>query len=150
MPRVGSRRTRMAMRPIVFFIFFLLIPIISKIYAEINLAGAPRPVQARLCPKGVSCHLIRGFSTVACVYIPGENPCQERLGFRFVSPLVSPARKLAPHPPSLFSPFSRETVPAQSSTDFLTHTLRLWQKKGAVPAALRRAFGRTPPRLGVT
>src|SRR4030042_1955564 len=45
----------------------------------------------------------------------------------FVSPLVSPARKLAPHPPSLFSPSSRETVPAQSSTDFLTHTLRLYQ-----------------------
>jgi hypothetical protein len=45
----------------------------------------------------------------------------------FVSPLVSPARKLTPHPPSLFSPFSRETVPAQSSTDFLTHTLRLYQ-----------------------
>ena len=46
-------------------------------------------------------------------------------GMGFVSPLVSPARKLTPHPPSLFSPFSRETVPAQSSTDFLTHTLRL-------------------------
>jgi hypothetical protein len=45
----------------------------------------------------------------------------------FVSPLVSPARKLASHPPSLFSPYSRETVPAQSSTDFLTHTLRLYQ-----------------------
>src|SRR4030043_2139551 len=79
-----------------------------------------------------------------------QASCQKRLGYGFVSPLVSPARKLAPHPPSLFSPFSRETVPAQSSTDFLTHTLRLWQKKGAVPAALRRAFGRTPPRLGVT
>ena len=47
----------------------------------------------------------------------------------FVSPLVSPARKLASHPPSLFSPFSRETVPAQSSTDFLTHTLRLYHLK---------------------
>jgi hypothetical protein len=46
-------------------------------------------------------------------------------GMGFVSPLVSPARKLAPHPPSLFSPFSRETVPAQSSTGFLTHALRL-------------------------
>jgi hypothetical protein len=46
----------------------------------------------------------------------------------FVSPLVSPARKLASHPPSLFSPFSRETLPPQSSTDFLTHTLRLYRR----------------------
>ena len=57
----------------------------------------------------------------------------------FVSPLVSPARKLASHPPSLFSPFSRETVPAQSSTDFLTHTLRLYHKN-RVPS--KNASGR--------
>jgi len=68
----------------------------------------------------------------------------------FVSPLGSPARNLAPHPPSLFSPFSRETVPAQSSTDFLTHTLRPGQQERPVPARLRLFFG-TPtlfkPRL---
>src|SRR4030042_4290162 len=52
----------------------------------------------------------------------------------FVSPLVSPARKLAPHPPSLFSPYSRETMPAQSSTDFLTHTLRLCHLKNWMPS----------------
>jgi hypothetical protein len=60
----------------------------------------------------------------------------------FVSPLVSPARKLAPHPPSLFSPFSRETVPAQSSTDFLTHTLRLYYKNAA---ALEKCFVKAEP-----
>ena len=60
----------------------------------------------------------------------------------FVSPLVSPARKLAPHPPSLFSPSSRETKPAQSSTDFLTHTLRLYHKK---LGALEKHFGKAEP-----
>ncbi len=45
------------------------------------------------------------------------------LGFR--SPLVSPASKLAPTQPSLFSRLARETVPAQASTGFLTPAPRL-------------------------
>ena len=65
------------------------------------------------------------------------------LGMGFVSPLVSPARKLAPHPPSLFSPFSRETMPAQSSTDFLTHTLRHYHNK---LVCLENVSGRLNPR----
>ena len=56
-------------------------------------------------------------------------------GLGFVSPLVSPARKLAPTHPSLFSPFGRETVPAQSSTGILTQHPRLF------PRGLRAATG---------
>jgi hypothetical protein len=44
----------------------------------------------------------------------------------FVSPLVSPARKLAPTQPSLFSRFAQETVSAQASTGFLTQAPRLF------------------------
>jgi hypothetical protein len=92
--------------------------------------------------------------------VNGKSGADKAQGMGFVSPLVSPARKLAPHPPSLFSPFSLETVPAQSSTDFLTHTLRLicWvgdRKKGfcsrhdliflggytRIEARKRRSFG---------
>jgi hypothetical protein len=55
----------------------------------------------------------------------------QRLGHGIVSPFVSPARKLTPTPPSLFSPLGRETLPAQSSTDFLIHARRLGQQNGS-------------------
>src|SRR5512136_1330217 len=55
-------------------------------------------------------------------------PPPSRLGFGFVSPLVSPARKLASTHPSLFSPFGRETMPAQSSTGFLAQHPRLFPR----------------------
>src|SRR4030042_2953432 len=68
MPREGSKTTRMAARPIVFFIFFLLRPIPSKIYAKMGLARQQGPSWARLCPKGAHCHLFRGFP-LRIVYI---------------------------------------------------------------------------------
>src|SRR4030067_165983 len=76
-PRVGSKRTRMAARPIVFFIFFLLRPIISKIYAKMDLAWAAGPAGARLCPKGVSCHLIWGIPRGLCLY-PRRKPLSRK------------------------------------------------------------------------
>jgi len=87
----------------------------------------------------------RGFHSSSCTFLhnhaaanPSRN-CRSKhptgpvvvhprpgsgLGFR--STLVSPARKLAPTQPSLFSHFPRETVPAQASTCFLTQTPRLF------------------------
>src|SRR4030042_2809056 len=154
MPREGSKRTRMAARPIVFFIFFLLRPILSKIYAKMGLARQQGPSWARLCPKGVNCHLFRGFP-LRIVYISqGKTVVKKGSGklgrVRPKDAHFSRREKSAPCPRfallsasreepcplrcgglsdglSLASLFSTEraTTPVQSSTDFLIHTLRL-------------------------
>jgi hypothetical protein len=50
--------------------------------------------------------------------------------------------------PSLFSPFSRETVPAQASTDFLIQHHRLFPRGPSSPTG---AFGQLPaPLLKIT
>src|SRR5512136_763339 len=74
-------------------------------------------------------------------------PPPSRLGFGFVSPLVSPARKLASTHPSLFSPFGRETVPAQSSTGFLAQHPRLFPQRlqVGIPPVLMKCHSNCRP-----